>query len=213
MKISFSKTKEVPAPAEFHSSEAPLFHLVYEQKPEDYAVIRKEIIGQMSLLQRLGALYFPWIGALVLPLIILQIRRTGYAMPSWDELWPLLLMAGSLIYYLYSLKRIKSKYRQAVERYPYRAFVVYSYGCGILAADAQSNLVLPPVLLYRALWKDIVKSANTSEYAILINKKQMGVLVSNRILSCSCEVSQASRILDEMLSPAPSAAPPIAEPK
>ena len=211
MKNPFSK--KVAAPAEFSSQEPARFIVVYRQTAEDFDTLRRETFEQMRPLQRIGARYLPWVNLLALPWIFQQIQRFGWSRAALDHSWLSLLMLGALGYFLYDRRRGKKNFERFARLYPYRAFVAFSYGYILLASDEKAQVLDPPILLHRALWREIGIYRNTPEHAILLNRRFAGILVSNQIIACSCEIARASQMLDELLAPSIPSGPPIAEPR
>jgi len=210
MKNPFSKPKHLPT--QFHGVK-PLFLLVYQQTPEDYALLRRAIFKRMRPLELLSNRYFIWVSLIALPWLWSQFQKMGWTWQTLQNNLPSLLMLVSLLYFLWEQWRAKQAFLRGIKLYPHRAFAVYDFGCVLFASDEKGNLTAPPRWLYCALWKDLVYSNNTGERLILIGQKHRGVLISNKISACSCDIAQASRILDELLARPAQQYAPIAEPR
>jgi len=209
MKNPLSKPKLLPA--EFYGGK-PLFILVYRQTPEDYVALRRVIFKRMRPLELLSNRYFPWINLIALPWLWSQFQTKGWTWQTLRDSFLPLLMLLALAYFLWEQWRGKRAFVRGTQIYPYRALIVFDFGCAIFASDEKGNLSTPQRWLYHTFWKDIAHFDNASERAILISKKHYGVLISNKISACSCDVAQASRILNELLARPVQQFAPIAEP-
>ena len=211
MRSPFSKKPDVSY--EFLTREQPLFVLIYQQIVQDYVVLQKAIYREMRPLERFGVFYLPWINLLAIPWLFTRFQQSGLTSQFLIENWLSFLMLAALSNFLYQQRRNKRMFIRFVQNYPHRALFVYKSGCLLFASDEQGNILEPPVLLYRSLWRDMKSYENSPERAIIVDKRNYAILISNRITACSCDVHEASQILDNLLAPSSKPnMPPIAEP-
>jgi len=199
-------------PREF-TQEAQLFALVFRQAREDYAWLHGALYRAMRPLDKVGLWLAPLLCVAQLSWLWSQIQTTGWTLTTLEHNWLAPLLVGLLGYGLWQTWRAGRRFLRLIERFPLRTLVVYPSGCVVFASDELGQYITPPTLFFSCLWKDILFHSNTNERAILIAKGARGVLISNRIVGCSCPVAQASRTLDELLARPAQQFAPIAEPR
>jgi hypothetical protein len=198
-------------PPEF-TQEAQLFVLVFQQRGEDFAPLRREVKRHTPLLERLGSAFVPLLCLLQLPWLWSQLQTTGWTMAALRNNWFFPLTLALLGYNAWHGWNVRRQFVRQCEKFPWRTLIVVPSGCVVFASNERGQFTEPPLIFFWARWRAIIGYSNTNERAILVGKGYHAVLISNRILGCSCSVTQASRILDELLAPPLKDGPPIAEP-
>ncbi len=205
------KPKPQTMPREF-ASEPQTFVLVFRQAREDYIPLRRMVFRAMRPLERLSAWFFPFLCAIQIPWLWSQIQTTGWPFLSLKNNWFSLVILALLGHSIVQELRARQQFFRFVEKFPHRTLVVFPSGCVVFASDERGQHTQPPMTFFSSLWKDVVASSNTHARAILVGQDSHAILISNRICACSCEVAQASRLLDELLAPPVKNSAPIAEP-
>lgn len=194
------------------ANEPQKFVLVFQQLRDDYSPLRRAAFCSMRPLERLCAWLFPLLCVIQIPWLWSQIQITGWTFLWLENNWFSLVILALLGHSIVQELRARQHFFRFVERFPHRTLVVFPSGCVVFASDERGQGAQPPLTFFCAPWTEIIGYSNTYERAILVAKGQHAVLISNRISACSCEVAQASRILDEMLAPPIKNGAPIAEP-
>ena len=198
-------------PREF-AQEAQLFALVFRQAREDYPRLRRAIHGAMRPLEKMALWMGPLFCLAQLSWLWSQIQATGWTLATLTHNWLPLLFFGLLGNALWQAWRARQRYLRFVEQFPFRTLVVFNSGCIVFASDERGQFAAPPTVFFSCLWRDVLFHSNTNERAILVVKGSHGVLISNRIVGCSRDVAESSRIFDELLAGPAQRYAPIAEP-
>lgn len=198
-------------PPEF-AQEVPLFVLVFQQRGEDFAPLRREVKRHTPPLEKLGSAFVPLLCFLQLPWLWSQLQTTGWTVTAIRNNWLLPALLSLLGYNAWHRWNARRQFVRQCEKFPFRTLVVAPSGCIVFTSNERGQYTEPPLVLFWARWRAIIGYSNTNERAILVGKGYHAVYISNRIVGCTCDVEQSSRILDELLAPPLKDGPPIAEP-
>jgi len=205
------RPKPRPVPDVLRQEEA-LFVLVFEQKGEDYRVLRHSVSRATRPLIKVGMWLSPLLLLLQLPWLWSQIQITGWTLATLGNNWLAPLLAFSPGYILWQRWNERRRFIAFAKRFPFRTLIAFPSGCGLFVSNERGELLQPPMTVFFTLWKDVIFHSNTDERAIIIAKGPWGILISNRIFRCSIDVAESSRILDGLLAPPATNSAPIAEP-